>query len=90
MYVCMYAVVVVAAAAVIIVIVLCYWKVCRRVVACGGSGVAVVASVDIDRSILIIPRGLLCLLCLLRVVHNTVLRCAAGKITIDPKAHLPY
>ena len=21
---------------------------------------------------------------------NTVLRCAAGKITIDPKAHLPY
>ena len=38
-------------------------------------GVAVVASVDIDRSILIIPRGLLCLLCLLRVVHNTVLRC---------------
>ena len=37
-------------------------------------GVAVVASVDI-------PRGLLCLLCLLRVVHNTVLR-------FDPKAHL--
>ena len=45
-------------------------------------GVAVVASVDIDRS-------MLCLLCLLRV-RNTVLRCAAGKITIDPKAHLPY
>ena len=51
MYVCMYAVVVVAAAAVIIVIVLCYWKVRRRVVACGGSGVAVVASVDIYISI---------------------------------------
>ena len=51
MYVCMYTVVVAAAAAVIIVIVLCYWEVRRRVVACGGSGVAVVASVDIYISI---------------------------------------
>ena len=32
-----------------------------------------------------IPR-LVCLLCLLRVVRNTVLRCAAAKITIDSKA----
>ena len=58
------------------------------------TGVAVVSiDIDIDIRISIInnnPERLVCLLCLLRVVRYTVLRCAAGKITIDPKAHLPY